>query len=53
MLKNKSFFVAERGGDDVLESRPLEAGRGGDDMAWSLPPDRLSTLGEELMVLEG
>lgn len=52
MLKNKSFFVAERGGDDVLESCPLEAERGGDDMAWSFPHDRLSALGEELTVLE-
>lgn len=52
ILKNKSFFVAERGGDDVLDSRPLGAGRGGDDMAWSRPPDRLSTLGEELTVLD-
>lgn len=53
ILKNESFLVAEEGGDDVLESRPpLDTGRGGEDIAWSRPPDRLSLLGEELIVLK-
>ena len=30
MLKKESFLVAERGGDKVLMSLPLETGRGGD-----------------------
>lgn len=30
MLKNDSFLVAERGGDEVLTSLPLDGGRGGD-----------------------
>lgn len=51
ILKKESFFVAEEGGDDVLESRPVDTGRGGEDIAWSRPPDKLSELGEELMVL--
>lgn len=49
ILKKESFFEAEEGGDDVLESRLT--GRGGEDIAWSRPPDKLSELGEELMVL--
>lgn len=30
MLKKDSFLVAERGGDEVLTSLPLEGGRGGE-----------------------
>lgn len=30
MLKKESFLVAERGGDEVLTSLPLEGGRGGE-----------------------
>lgn len=30
MLKKDSFLLAERGGDDVLTSLPLEGGRGGE-----------------------
>lgn len=53
ILKKESFFVAEEGGDEVLESRPsLDTGRGGEDIAWSRPQDRLSLLGEELTVLK-
>lgn len=52
MLKKDSFLVAERGGDDVLRSLPLEVWRGGDAVDTALPPDRLSTLGEELTVCE-
>lgn len=52
MLKNDSFLVAERGGDEVLTSLPLEGGRGGDAVGCPRAPDRLSMLGEELTVLE-
>lgn len=52
MLKKESFLVAERGGDKVLMSLPLETGRGGDAVVWPCPPERLSMLGEELTVLE-
>lgn len=33
ILKKESFFVAEGGGDDVLESRSLDTTRGGEDIA--------------------
>lgn len=52
MLKKDSFLVAERGGDELLTSLPLEGGRGGDAEDWPRPPEKLSVLGEELTVLE-
>lgn len=52
ILKKDSFLVAERGGEEVLTSLPLEGGRGGEAVAWPRPPERLSMLGEELTVLE-
>lgn len=52
ILKKESFFVAERGGDDMEDSCPFEAILGGGDIAWSRPVDKLSTLGDELTVLD-
>lgn len=52
MLKNDSFLVAERGGDEVLTSPPLKGGRGGEAADGGRPPGRLSMLGEELTVME-
>lgn len=52
MLKKDSFLEAERGGDVLLTSLPLEGGRGGDAVSWPRPPERLSVLGEVLTVFE-
>lgn len=45
-------MVAERGGEEVLMSLPLDGGRGGEAVDGPRPPERLSMLGEELTVLE-
>lgn len=54
MLKKDSFLLADGGGDEVLASLPREegGGGGGEEEDWPRPPERLSTLGELLTVLE-